>query len=148
EDERRRIDSQCAATGSSVAGLLEEVGTVLSGLSQCTGLVLAPKTDSPLRHIEFVSLNPGRALVVLVTESGIVENRIIEVPHDLPPSALVHATNYLCARLVGNTVSGAYDDIMRELEAQRAQLDELTTRVVESGLATWAGGNQGGSLIV
>lgn len=148
EDERQRIDSQCAATGSSVAGLLEEVGTVLSGLSQCTGLVLAPKTDSPLRHIEFVSLNPGRALVVLVTESGIVENRIIEVPHDLPPSALVQATNYLCARLVGNTVSGAYDDIMRELEAQRAQLDELTTRVVESGLATWAGGNQGGSLIV
>ena len=148
EDERRRIDSQCAATGSSVAGLLEEVGTVLSGLSHCTGLVLAPKTDSPLRHIEFVSLNPGRALVVLVTESGIVENRIIEVPHDLPPSALVQATNYLCARLVGNTVSGAYDDIMRELEAQRAQLDELTSRVVESGLATWAGGDQGGSLIV
>lgn len=148
EDERHRIDSQCAATGSSVAGLLEEVGTVLSGLSQCTGLVMAPKTDSPLRHIEFVSLNPGRALVVLVTDSGIVENRIIEVPHDLPPSALVQATNYLCARLVGNTVSGAYDDIMRELEAQRTQLDELTTRVVESGLATWAGGNQGGSLIV
>ena len=148
EDERRRIDSQCAATGSSVAGLLEEVGTVLSGLSHCTGLVLAPKTDSPLRHIEFVSLNPGRALVVLVTESGIVENRIIEVPHDLPPSALVQATNYLCARLVGNTVSGAYDDIMREQEEQRAQLDELTSRVVESGLATWAGGDQGGSLIV
>jgi heat-inducible transcriptional repressor len=148
EDERRSIDSQCAAAGTSVAGLLQEATAALSGLSRCAGLVLAPKTDSPLRHIEFVNLSPGRALVVLVTENGIVENRIIEVPHGLPASALVQATNYLSARLVGRTVSEAYDDIMAELEAHRIQLDELTKRVVEKGLATWAGGAAGGSLIV
>lgn len=148
EEERKSIDSQCAAAGTSVAGLLEEATTVLSGLSRCAGLVLAPKTDSPLRHIEFVNLSPGRALVVLVTESGIVENRIIEVPHGLPASALVQATNYLSARLVGRTISEAYSDIMAELEAHRAQLDELTKRVVEQGLATWAGGAAGSTLIV
>ncbi len=148
EDERKSIDSQCAAAGTSVAGLLEEATTVLSGLARCAGLVLAPKTDSPLRHIEFVNLSPGRALVVLVTESGVVENRIIEVPHGLPASALVQASNYLSARLVGRTIGEAYNDIMTELEAHRAQLDELTTRVVEQGLATWAGGAAGSSLIV
>ena len=84
----------------------------------------------------------------MVTENGMVENRILETDRHLPPSALVEATNYLSARLVGRTLSEARDDIMNELDSQRAQLDDLTARVVEGGLATWAGGNSGGTLIV
>ncbi|HEB78890.1 MAG TPA: heat-inducible transcriptional repressor HrcA [Rhodospirillales bacterium] len=148
EEERRRIDSQCAGSNTSFEGLLEEASSALSGLSRCAGLVMAPKTDCPLRHIEFVSLNPGRALVIMIAENGVVENRIIETPPGLPPSALVEASNFLSARLVGRTIGEAHDDIMDELKAHRAQLDELTSRVVESGLATWAGGDKGGSLIV
>ena len=148
EDERAQIEEQCAGSGGSLEGLLEDVTTALSGLSGCTGLVLAPKTDSPLRHIEFVNLSPGRALVVMVTESGVVENRVIETPNGLSPSALVEATNYLSARLVGHTISEGYDGIMQELEDHRTQLDGLTERVVEAGLATWAGGEKNGSLIV
>jgi heat-inducible transcriptional repressor len=151
EDERQSIDVQCAGSPHSFEGLLEDATSALSGLSRCASLVLAPKTGSPLKHIEFVNLSPGRALVVLVTESGIVENRIIQTPRGLPPSALVEATNYLSARLVGRTLSEAYEEIMAELDAHRAELDDLTARVVESGLATWAGsggGGQEGSLII
>lgn len=148
EDERKNIETQCAGTGKSLAGLLEEATTALSGLSGCTGLVMAPKSESPLRHIEFVSLNPGRALVILVTENGLVENRVIETPPDLPPSALVEASNYLSARLVGHTLSEAHEVIMAELQNHQAQLDALTSRIVEDGLATWAGGEEGGSLIL
>jgi len=147
-DERRDIESRCAAEGTSVEGLLERVSTTLSGLSGCAGLVMAPKTESPLRHIELVNLSPGRALVVLVTETGVVENRIIETPPGVAPSTLVEASNYLSARLVGRSIDEARDEILAELEAHRAELDELTTRVVESGLATWAGGGDVGSLIV
>ena len=146
--ERRDIDSRCAGSGHSLEGLLEEATAALSGLSHCAGLVLAPKSESPLRHVEFVSLSPGRALVVLVTENGVVENRIIEVSAGLPPSALVEASNFLSARLIGRTLGEAHDDIVAELEEHRARLDELTTRVVEAGLATWAGGDTGGTLIV
>ena len=148
EDERRALDGRLAATGGSAESLLERATTTLSGLSRCAGVVLAPKIESPLRHIEFISLNPGRALVVLVTENGLVENRVIETPPGLPPSALVQATNYLSARLVGRTIAEAYDEIMAELENHRAQIDELTRSVVERGLATWAGGEGGGTLIV
>jgi len=147
-DERRDIESRCAAEGTSVERLLERVSTTLSGLSGCAGLVMAPKTESPLRHIELVNLSPGRALVVLVTETGVVENRIIETPPGVAPSTLVEASNYLSARLVGRSIDEARDEILAELEAHRAELDELTTRVVESGLATWAGGGDVGSLIV
>ena len=148
ESERKAIDVQCAGTSSTLEGLLEDATSALSGLARCASLVLAPKTRSPLRHIEFVNLSPGRVLVVLVTESGIVENRVIQTPRSLPSSALVEATNFLSARLVGRTLGEAYDEIVAELDQHRTQLDELTTRVIESGLATWAGEGQLGSLIV
>jgi heat-inducible transcriptional repressor len=95
-----------------------------------------------------VSLSHGRALVVLVSETGVVENRIIDTPPGTQPSALVEASNFLSARLVGRTVGEARQEILAELEAHEAKLDELTSRVVASGLASWAGGDKGGSLIV
>lgn len=147
-DERESIEGQCHVEGSSVEGLLKEATSVLSGLSHCAGLVMAPKTDVPLKHIEIVSLSPGRALVILVTENGIVENRIIETPTDLPPSALVEASNFLSARLVGRTVGEAFEQIIAELDDHRAALDNLTRGVVQSGLASWAGDDEGGTLIV
>ena len=148
EDERNNLESRVAGSGKSLEGLLEEATTALSGLSRCAGMVLAPKTDSPLRHVEFVSLSPGRVLVILVTENGVVENRIIETPPGLPASALIEATNFLSARLTGRTLGEANGIIEAELQQNRAQLDALTSRVIESGLATWSGGGQGGTLIV
>jgi heat-inducible transcriptional repressor len=148
EDQRRNIKEQCAGSGISVEGMLEKATTALSGLSGCAGLVMAPKADEPLRHIELVNLNYGRALVVMVSESGIVENRIIETPPELTTSALVEASNFLSARMVGRTISEARDAILKELKAYEAELDEVTSRVVQSGLAIWAGGDKGGSLIV
>ena len=139
EDERASIESRCAAVGRSVQEALEQATSLLAGLSRCAGVVLAPKAEQPLKHIEFVNLGPGRALVVMVSESGAVENRILELPLDLPPSALVEASNYLSARLVGRTLGEARQLIEGELTDQRAQLDELTKRVVEAGLATWTG---------
>ena len=147
ESERANIESQCAAAGRSLPEMLEEATAALSGLSSCAGLVLAPKTDRPLRHIEFVNLAPGRALVVIVTDDGIVENRVVEVPRGLPASILVTASNFLSARVVGRTVSEARAEIMREIDTQRSQLDELSASVVEAGLATWGGGPPGTLII-
>ena len=148
EDERRNIDSQCAAAGKSVSQALEEATTMLSGLSRCTGLVLAPKTERPLKHIEFVHLGPGRALVVMVTEDGLVENRVIDVPLGSLPATLISASNYLNARLVGRTLDEAKAAIAEDVESNRAQLDELTGKLVEAGLATMAGSGKDSALIV
>lgn len=139
EQDRDNIESQCAASGRSLPEVLEEATTMLSGLSACAGLVLAPKTDRPLKHVEFVSLAPGRALVVLVTENGLVENRVVEVPVDVPASALTMASNFLNARMIGRTLEEARAAIQKEIDESRSQLDGLTRKVVETGLATWAG---------
>ena len=149
ETERQELESHCAAAGKTLDELLDRATTTLSGLSRLTGVVYAPKVDSPLRHIEFVYLSPGRALVVIVNENGVVENRVLELPRDLPPSTLVEASNYLSTRMVGRTLAQALDDIRTELKQHRAQLDALAEGVVQAGLATWTeGGNSTGSLIV
>ena len=121
---------------------------MLSGLSNCAGLVVAPKSDSPLRHIEFVSLAQGRALVVLVTEDGSVENRIVEVPAGMPASAMTEATNFLSARMVGKTIEEAQRQLAAELEAHRRDLDDLTQKLVEAGMATATGEGAETALIV
>jgi heat-inducible transcriptional repressor len=146
--ERRRIDHQLETQGVSVEQALEDATATLSGLSGCAGLVLAPKTESPLKHIEFVGLSPGRVLVVLVTESGTVENRVIHVAPGIPPSALVEAGNYLNARLVGRTLDEARKAVLDEIESQRGEIDGLTSRLVEAGLAVWAGDRREGILIL
>jgi heat-inducible transcriptional repressor len=147
EDERRSIESLCATRGKSLSQALEEATSALSGLSHCAGIVVVPKQERPLKHLEFVHLGPGRALVVLVTEDGLVENRVIELPLGLPPAALVSAGNYLNARLIGRTLEEARAEIEEEIASNRTQLDELTSKLVAAGLASWAGG-EGSALIV
>jgi heat-inducible transcriptional repressor len=147
EEERESIEARCAAVGRSMTEALEQATTLLSGLSRCASVVMAPKTEQPLKHIEFVHLGPGRALVVTVTQSGQVENRIIDTPVGMPASALIEATNYLNSRMGGRTLDDARRLILDDLKLKRAELNEITARVIESGLATWAG-EPGGNLIV
>lgn len=147
EQEREAITARCAASGRSLHDTLGEAGRMLSGLAGAAGLVVAPKTNSPVRHIEFVALGPGRALVILVSENGQVENRVIEVPAGLPTGSLTQATNYLNHRLNGRTLDETREEVNREITANRSALDELTAQVVESGLGIWSGGG-GGSLIL
>lgn len=138
DEERSEIEGHLAGAGLSLPQALEQASTTLAGLSSHVGLVVAPKTGAAVTHLEFVPLDAGRALVVLVDETGQVENRVIDLPVGLPASALTEASNYLRARLAGRTLDGARAAIADELAAQRAKLDELTQRVVQDGLAVWA----------
>jgi len=149
-DERADIEAQCRAAGLSAAKVLEEASGLLSGLSHCAALVMAPRAEEKLRHIEFVNLGPGRALVIMVGERGTVENRVIDVPLGLPASSLMEATNYLTARMVGHSLAECRNRVEAEIEDHRTELDALTRRVVKTGLATWtsSGGTGTGMLIV
>jgi len=148
DDERTAINVTLAQSGRSLQDTLAQASTMLSGLSSAAGLVLAPKSDGPVRHIEFVPLSPGRALVVLVSADGQVENRIIETPPGLPPSALQQASNFLNAKLSGLSISELRRDVSTNMEANRSELDTLTSAVIEAGLADWGSEGRGGSLIL
>ena len=148
EEEREAIGRALEARGRSLEDTLAETSTMLAGLAGAAGLVLAPKSDGAVRHIEFVPLGTGRALVILVAADGQVENRVIEIPPGLPPSALTQAANYLNARLSGRSLAELRRAVDADMAEDRTQLDALTSKVVEAGLATWTGEGRGGALIV
>ena len=148
EDERGTINLALAQSGRSLQETLAQASSMLSGLSAAAGLVLAPKGEGPVKHIEFVPLSPGRALVVLVSADGQVENRIIETPPGLPPSALQQASNYLNAQLSGLSLAELRQRVALDLSADRSALDALTNAVIEAGLATWGREGRSGSLIL
>ena len=149
-EERSRIEAQmrAAASGHTLESALSEASTLLSGLSRGAGVVVTTKFNARLKHIEFVRLDPARALVVLVADDGSVENRLLDLPAGLPPSALVEAGNFLNARIRGRTLG----DLRSEIETRRAEmkreLDEITARLVEAGLATTVGPSEERQLIV
>jgi len=148
DGDRATIGAALEARGRSLEQTLGDASSMLSGLAGAAGLVLAPKQDGPIRHIEFVALGSGRALVVLVGADGHVENRVIETPPGLPPSSLEQASNYLNARLSGRTLGEVRSSVGAEMAADRSQLDALSAQVVEAGLAIWTGDARGGSLII
>lgn len=135
-DERVAIEARMTGSGRGLEEVLTQATSLLSGLSNCAGLVVSTKQDSLLKHVEFTAIAPTKALVVMVSEDGQVENRIIDTPPGLPASALVEASNYLNARLRGRTLDLARVEILEELIGERAELDVLTAKIVAEGLAT------------
>jgi heat-inducible transcriptional repressor len=103
--------------------------------------VLTTKSNVLLKHIEFVRLDPERALAVLVAEDGQVENRVLNVPAGLPTSSLVEAANFLNARVRGKTLTDLRGELEKLVEDGRAELDQLTQKIVAAGLASWSGGD-------
>jgi heat-inducible transcriptional repressor len=119
-----------------VEDVLTEASQLLSGLSQGAGVVIATKADMVLRHLEFVRLDATRAMAILVGEDGQVENRIMETPPGLTASALTQASNFLAHHVVGRTIAEARKILAEQRAEQRAELDELTQRLVDQGIAT------------
>ena len=135
--ERAEIDRSFEGVGD-VGSLMDRAGSMLSGLTHGASLVLAPKDEAPIRHLEFVSLAPDRALVVLVTADGHVENRLITPPMGLTPSAMQAAANFLNSILQGRTLSEMHEVVSAEIARNRAELDALSQDLIKNGTAAWA----------
>lgn len=133
--ERQQIEARCSAAGRTVNQVMEQASTMLSGLSAAAGLVVAPKTDKPVKQIQFVRLDARSILIIIVTADGLVENRVMEVEPTLSDSALTEASNYLNDRISGKTLSETRENIWQEIQEKKAQLDVITSELVEKGIA-------------
>jgi heat-inducible transcriptional repressor len=143
QDDRRSIEAQVSGSsgGQSLESVLTEASQMLSGLTRSAGIVVTSKHNVRLKHIEFVRLEPERALAVLVAEDGQVENRVLNVPPGLPTSSLIEAANFLNSRVRGKTIADLRIELEKMVDEGRAELDQLTQKVVSAGLASWSGGN-------
>ena len=135
--DREKLNATVADTAQDVDGMLDQIGSALSGITQGASLVLTPKQQAPIKHIEFVSLAEDRALVVLVFANGQVENRLFTPPPGQTPSSMREAANFLNALIEGRTLSDLQGAVKAEIAARRQEIDTLAHDLVESGLAVW-----------
>ncbi len=139
DSDREKIDATLGSNERDVAGLLDRVGSALSGVTHGASLVLTPKHEAPIKHLDFVPVGPEQALVVLVFADGHVENRLFQPPRGQTPSSMREAANFLNAIIEGHTLSEVHKIVEREIAARRQEIDALSRGLVESGLATWQG---------
>ena len=135
--DREKLNATVADTAQDVDGMLDQIGSALSGITQGASLALTPKQQAPIKHIEFVSLAEDRALVVLVFANGQVENRLFTPPPGQTPSSMREAANFLNALIEGRTLSDLQGAVKTEIAARRQEIDTLAHDLVESGLAVW-----------
>ncbi|AUH33249.1 heat-inducible transcriptional repressor HrcA [Paracoccus tegillarcae] len=146
--DRALIEQTIGNDSPDTGTLLDRVSTALSSITHGASLVLTPKHEAPVRHLDFVSLAPDRALVVLVFADGHVENRIFTPPAGQTPSSMREAANFLNAIAEGRTLSELRSHISREMAIRRQQLDGLAAELVDSGLALWDTAETDARLIV
>lgn len=136
-EDRNLIDATLGDNQAGVSSLLDRVGQTLSGITQGASLVLTPKHEAPIKHIEFVSLSADRALVVLVFADSHVENRVFTPPPGQTPSSMREAANFLNALAEGKTLSELRKTVSAEIKKNRQEIDRLARDLVETGLADW-----------
>ncbi len=146
-DEERRVDRGAGqgvgqrrlAGAHADRGQPDAVGHVARRRRWC----VAAKNEVPLKHIEFIQLEPTKALTVLVSQNGDVENRIVELPAGTTASQLQEASNFLNAHIHGRTLAEAKAEIGKLKDETKTALDTLSQELVEKGLAVWAGSEGG-----
>ena len=137
KNDRKKIDKIVSDETNQVEDILDDISTTLSGVTQGASLVLTPKREAPIKHVEFLPLSTSQALVVLVFADGHVENRLFKPPPGQTPSSMKEAANFLNAIMEGNTLSEAKKLIKTEIDFRRQELDTLARDLVKSGLALW-----------
>ena len=137
KNDRKKIDKIVSDETNQVENILDDISTTLSGVTQGASLVLTPKREAPIKHVEFLPLSANQALVVLVFADGHVENRLFRPPPGQTPSSMKEAANFLNAIMEGNTLSEAKKLIKNEIDYRRQELDTLARDLVQSGLALW-----------
>jgi heat-inducible transcriptional repressor len=148
EVDRRSIEATLGSNDPDITSVLDHVGAALSGLTRGASIVLAPKHEAAIRHIEFVSLSPERVLVVLVFADGEVENRIFTPPPGQTPSSLREAANFLNALAEGKTLTELRRTVAKDIILRRQEIDVLARSLVESGLALWENPGESGERLI
>lgn len=138
EADRQLLDGTLGPASQNVTATLDRVGAALSAVTRSASLVLTPKHEgAPVKHIEFVSLAPDRALVVLVYADGHVENRVFTPPPGQTPSSMREAANFVNALAQGRSLHELHAATAREIQRRRQEIDGLARALVECGMASW-----------
>lgn len=130
--EKDRIRQRYQFSELETTDIIKKTSEVLSVLSRQVSIVSAPKIiGTVLKHIEFIKINPGRILVIFVSQSGFVQNRIVEDRDNISQEELDKYTNYLCDILVGLSLEAVRQKIDEEMQKEKITYDQLLSRALQ-----------------
>jgi heat-inducible transcriptional repressor len=114
--------------------LFRETSRILSSSSHYLGIVWAPRMSSvTLQHTEFVKLRKHLVLAIVVSTTGLVYNRVIEVEEDFPQSDLDHFSNYLNSFLAGLTLVQVREKLVKQMKVEKRAYDRLLEQALKLG---------------
>jgi heat-inducible transcriptional repressor len=138
-EEREEIRRHCRLTGKDIGDVFKETSRLLSSISHYTGVVLAPRfAANVFRQMEFVKLGGRRVLAILVSESGLVQNRIVETDEEVGSEDLVRMANYLNDLLGGLSIAQVKQRLVEEMTSAKARYDLLMARAIRLSEETFS----------
>ena len=118
---RRQLDPDW-----STRQLVQSTSSILSEITQMAGLVTIPRRDQVmLRHVEFLSLNANRVLVILVLADHEVQNRIIYTNESYSEIQLREAANYINQSFTGRSLRRIREQLITAMKSDRENLNGL-----------------------
>lgn len=133
--QQREIDSHMiSTTPQALSNVYQGVSSILSGLSSCVGIVIAPKMNKPIRKLEFMKLERHKVLAILITQDGMIENRVIHLAEDASKSELEQVSNFLNDRLLGRTLVDIHADVMLEVNIHKDRVTQLAAILMQEGV--------------
>ena len=138
-EERDEIRRHCRVTGKDIGDVFKETSPLLSSISHHMGIVLAPRFASNVfRQIEFVKLGGNRLLAILISESGLVQNKIIETDDEIPAEDMVRMGNYINRLLSGLSIAQVKQKLLDEMASAKASYDVLMSQALKLSQETFS----------
>ena len=137
--QKDRIEAEYCWQGLQMSELLRSASKTLSSVSSYTGLVMLPRLQKTIfRHIEFIKLSSRQVLVVFVTQSGLVQNKLIEIDEELTASDLEEISNYLNSNMAGLSIQAMQARLLSKMAREKALYDRLLQRAMRLSNAALA----------
>ena len=114
--------------------VIQSASSLLSELTQFAGVVMTPRRKAvTFRQIEFLRLSERRVLLIVVTPSGDVQNRILFTEREYAASELIEAANYINQNYSGQSFESVRAKLHAELSELRRDMYALMSVALEAG---------------
>ncbi len=132
--DKENIKQLCSSKGKSYEEALDVASKAISGLSNYAGIVIAPKFQKNLKHVEFIRLNESQIMLILAYENGEVENRIIDDGGKYNASLLIQASNYLTSKFNNKNITQIKKIIQNEIKNSQNELENISSKLIQQGI--------------
>jgi len=129
--EREKIKTRCQRS-HEIENIMYDASSILSSLSNCMGVVLAPKFDNVfIKHIEFIRLDRTQIMMLLVSNSAIVRNYVVRIEENLSQHDLERMSAYLNSIAKGVTLRKLKKKIIEEMRKEKTLYDRLMAKALK-----------------